>query len=328
MITTKNIGAVDAVNITILVDNHADINVKSNDSIKYFTQKELLAEHGFSALIHFPDSDINILWDAGISKIALMENIRSMGIDPTTFDKIALSHGHRDHYAALTDFIKAMDLGVKSKEWREPVAGTDVDEWIDAKHVPVIAHPAAFRERWWVKNNGIRLGPIAPPPQSEWELMGAKMELSEDPNRLGTGCWTTGYVPRTSFEKSGRPNNLLYREGSNFMIDDLEDDQAIFVHVEGKGLIILSGCAHAGIINTVQYAREISGVEKIFAIIGGFHLSGSTEDEIQRTIDALQALTPEILVPCHCTGFKAMCAIAQQLPDAFQHGIVGATYHF
>jgi len=321
-------GAVESVNITLLVDNRADLIVKSNDSVKYFTNKSLFSEHGFSSLINFPDGDLKILWDAGVSNIALMENIRRMDIDPKSINKIALSHGHHDHYAAMTDFIKSMDLKVESKEWHEPVTSHKVNELITSNRVPLIAHPAAFRERWWVKDDGTKVGPISPPPRLEWEALGAKIELSEDPYPLGPGCWTTGHVPRKSFEKSGRPTQLFYRDGENLYPDDLEEDQAIVIHVEGKGLVILSGCAHVGIVNTVKYAQKISGIDRVFAIIGGFHLARSTEDEIQVTIDAIKALKPKILVPCHCTGFQAMCMFAQQIPNAFLPGVVGATYLF
>jgi 7,8-dihydropterin-6-yl-methyl-4-(beta-D-ribofuranosyl)aminobenzene 5'-phosphate synthase len=110
--------------------------------------------------------------------------------------------------------------------------------------------------------------------------------------------------------------------------DDLEEDQAIVIHVRDKGLVVLSGCAHAGIINTLEYARRISGVERVHAVIGGFHLARSKPEEIQATIDALQALAPAVLVPCHCTGFEATCAFARAMPGAFSPGVVGATYVF
>jgi 7,8-dihydropterin-6-yl-methyl-4-(beta-D-ribofuranosyl)aminobenzene 5'-phosphate synthase len=221
-----------------------------------------------------------------------------------------------------------MDLGVESKEWPEPVTSAEINVWMSAKRVPVIAHPAAFRERWWVKDDGTMVGPFVPPPRLEWEALGADIELSKEPYSLGPGCWMTGYIPRRSFEKSGRPTKLLYREGDNFNPDDLEEDQALVFHVEGKGLIVLSGCAHSGIVNTLNYAREVSGVETVWGILGGFHLARAGEDEIQRTIDEIRAVKPEIVVPCHCTGFQATSEFARQMPDAVIPGVVGATYQF
>jgi 7,8-dihydropterin-6-yl-methyl-4-(beta-D-ribofuranosyl)aminobenzene 5'-phosphate synthase len=328
----EQFGAVDKVNLTILVDNRADLIVKSDERVKYFTDKALLAEHGFSVLVHFWEADsgreVKILWDAGDTQVTLMENLRRMEIDPKTVDKIALSHGHHDHYAALTDFLKAMELEVESREWPEPVISAKVDEWLASRRVPLIAHPAAFRERWWTKKDGTRVGPISPPPWLLWEALGAAIQRSESPYPLGSGCWTSGYIPRRSFEQTGRPSDLFYRQGDRFIPDDLEEDQAIVLHVKGKGLVILSGCAHAGILNTIEQAREISGIERVHAIIGGFHLARSESAEIDQTIAFIQALKPTILVPCHCTGFQAMCAFARQMPEVFIPGVVGATYLF
>ena len=321
-------GVTKSVNITILVDNQANLIVKSNEAVKYFTDKALLAEHGFSALVHFPEEERTILWDAGVTRIALRENMRRMEIDPRGINKIALSHGHFDHYAALSDLLTEMALQAKSKEWDEKVTADKVEAWVDASRLPVIVHPAAFRERWWVKDDGTMVGPMLTLPRLEWEALGAKIIPSENPYQLGPGCWMTGYIPRESFEQSGRPSKLLYRDGSKFIPDDLEDDQAIVINLQGKGLIVLSGCAHAGIVNTVEYARKISGVDQVYAVIGGFHLARSSNDEMQQTIAAIKRSDPEIIVPSHCTGFQPMCAFFQQLPDAFIPGVVGATYSF
>jgi 7,8-dihydropterin-6-yl-methyl-4-(beta-D-ribofuranosyl)aminobenzene 5'-phosphate synthase len=121
---------------------------------------------------------------------------------------------------------------------------------------------------------------------------------------------------------------MFYRQGDDFLKDDVEDDQAIAIHVRGKGLVVVSGCAHAGIVNTVTYAQEMSGVDKIHAIVGGFHLARAKDDEIQRTIDHIQAFAPDLVVPCHCTGFRAMSQFAAKMPEQFIEGVVGATLLF
>jgi 7,8-dihydropterin-6-yl-methyl-4-(beta-D-ribofuranosyl)aminobenzene 5'-phosphate synthase len=322
-------GSVQAVEITVLVDNRAGLITKSRDGVRYFTDKALLAEHGFSALVHFPgDPSIGILWDAGVTRLSLLENLRRMEIDPHSIQQVALSHGHSDHIAALTGLLETMELGVEAQEWDQPVTARAVAAYQGARRLPLVAHPAAFRERWGVKEDGTWVGPYAPPPRQIWEAMGLEICHSEGPYKLAQGCWTTGYIPRESFEHSGRPARIFYRQGDDMVPDDLDDDQAIVVHVQGKGLVVLSGCAHAGIINTINHARQISGVERVHAVIGGFHLVWAEPDEIQKTIKALQALKPAVLVPCHCTGFEAMCAFAREMPAAFLPGVVGATYVF
>lgn len=324
----RDFGETTNVAITVLVDNRADLIARSTDTVKRFTDKPLLAEHGFSALVDLRDAGIKILWDAGMTHIALMENMRRMEIDPKTIAKIALSHGHDDHTAALSDVLKAMDVLPKSRRWRADVPIAELCEAAQAHRVPVIAHPAAFRELWGQARDGSWHGPGMPPPRAEWEAAGAEVILSPGPYQLGSGCWTTGAVPRSSFEKSGIPTSAFYREGDKLLRHEIEDDQTMVIHVKDKGLVVLSGCAHSGIVNTVNYARQISGVDRVWAVLGGFHLGRSTAEEIQRTIDAMIAFEPQMIVPSHCTGFEAIRQFAAQMPDAFVLGMVGTTYLF
>lgn len=324
----EHFGETHNVAVTVLVDNRADLIVESTDTIKYFTDKPLLAEHGFAALIDLKAAHTTILWDAGVTTIALPENMKRLEIDPATIDKIAISHGHDDHVAAVTQVLKAMDLTPQPKEWKPGASLKELRLYAEGRRVPLIAHPAAFRERWGTKKDGTKYGPFPPPPRAEWEAAGAEILLSEGPYQLGPGCWTTGLVPRRSFEQSGRSSSLRYREGDAFLPDDLEEDQAIVINVKDKGLVVVSGCAHSGIVNTVNYAREISGIDRVWAILGGFHLARAKDEEIQRTIEAIKSHQPVMIVPSHCTGVKAIAQFAAQMPDAFVPGVVGATYLF
>jgi 7,8-dihydropterin-6-yl-methyl-4-(beta-D-ribofuranosyl)aminobenzene 5'-phosphate synthase len=197
---------------------------------------------------------------------------------------------------------------------------------MEGHRLPVVAHPAALRERWWVNDDGTLAGPRLPPPEKVWQALGARIVLTEEPYQLAPGCWTTGYVPRKSFEASGRPERMRYRDGSDHIHDDLEDDQAIVINVEGKGLIVLSGCAHSGIVNTVAHAKDIFKIDTIYAVIGGFHLARANDDEIEQTIDSIRSFKPSLVIPSHCTGFKAISRFAQEMPDEFIEGVVGATY--
>lgn len=328
MTNPSHITAVKHASITVLVDNKADLIVESTGQVKYFTDQPLLAEHGYSVLIQLEDSENKILWDAGVSRVALLENLRRMKQDVSAIKTIALSHGHSDHFTAMTDLLTALDLAPKSKAWPAPLQAGDVEDWLEASRVPIVVHPAAFRERWWQKQDGDLVGPFLPPPEDEWRAAGARIVRSEAPAQLAPGCWTTGYIPRTSFEHTGRPKEMRYRSGPDFLPDDVEDDQAIVINLAGKGLIILSGCAHSGIVNTITHARQTFNEDRVYAVIGGFHLARATGDEIERTIAYMQSVKPHILVPSHCTGFKAISRFAAAMPEPFTEGVVGATYLF
>lgn len=272
---------------------------------------------------------MRILWDAGISETALLENLRLMEIDPKSITKIAVSHGHGDHTGAMTAVLKAMEVWPpKDRKWERDASMEEIRRYVAGKRVPVIVHPAAFREMWSIDDDGTRYGPHFGAPRAEWEAVGGEITLSEGPYQLGPGCWTTGTVPRPSFETSGIPTKMYYRDGDTFNRHLIEDDQAIVINVKDKGLVVLSGCAHSGIVNTVRYAQAISGVDTVWAILGGFHLARASDEDIQRTIEAIKQLTPKMIVPSHCTGFKAISQFAAQMPEVFVLGLVGATYIF
>ena len=321
-------GATRDVSITVLVDNRADLIVKSTESVKYHTDGPLLAEHGYSALIELKGEGRTILWDAGACGATLLENLRRMAIGPGAIDAIALSHGHWDHTGGMVDLLRAMALKPESRDWPADASMEELQRYAEGRRIALVAHPAAFRERWKVAKEGRKTGPALPPPRAEWEALGAQVVLSEGPHRLAEGCWTTGHVPRRSFESAGRSMERFYREGDRLLPDDVDEDQAIVINLEGKGLVIASGCAHAGIVNTVERARAVSGEERVHAIVGGFHLGGASAEQIDRTVAAVQALDPALIAPTHCTGFEAIGRFASAMPRAFARGLVGTRYLF
>ncbi len=326
MSASKEFGAVPSVEITILVDSIAGMLARSTDDVKRFTDGPLIAEPGFAVLIDLPSSNRRILWDAGASASAVLENLRRMGLDPTTIDAIALSHGHWDHVAGLSEILRAAYHPPRPRMFAAGASDAELIEHARPGTIPLIVHPAAFRERWSFLKDGRRYGPMNATNRAEWEALGARIVETEGPYRLAEGCWTTGYVPRESFETAGRSKGLRFRDGNRFLPDDMEEDQSIVVHVEGKGLVVVSGCAHSGIVNTVRYAGRMSGVETVHAVFGGFHLGRADEDEIGRTVDAIAETRPKMIVPTHCTGFDAMRRFAERMPDAFVLATVGTKY--
>ena len=120
----------------------------------------------------------------------------------------------------------------------------------------------------------------------------------------------------------------MYRNGSELLPNDIDDDQALVINVKDKGLIVLSGCAHSGIVNTIEHAKAFTGIDTVYAIIGGFHLAPAKDEEISKTIEYIKKEKPTYVIPTHCSGFQAISNFAQEMPDEFIEGVVGATYNF
>jgi 7,8-dihydropterin-6-yl-methyl-4-(beta-D-ribofuranosyl)aminobenzene 5'-phosphate synthase len=138
-----------------------------------------------------------------------------------------------------------------------------------------------------------------------------------------------GEIPKkTEFEK-GFPRMYFDDDNGQSKWDPIEDDSAIVAYVRGKGLVILSGCAHSGIINTVKYAQKVTGINKTYVVMGGFHLTGADfEPVIEPTTEALKALDPEYIIPTHCTGRKAVMKIEKEMPDKFLLNMSGTKMVF
>jgi 7,8-dihydropterin-6-yl-methyl-4-(beta-D-ribofuranosyl)aminobenzene 5'-phosphate synthase len=265
-----------------------------------------LGEHGFSALVEVELHDGRVqrlLFDTGVSPDGMVENMRRLDIAPDSISAVVCSHGHFDHTTGLDGLARALG-GVAN--------------------LPVVLHP-----EFWARRR------LAFPGREPWELpttsrsgleaLGFEILERPEPSFLLVGSvLVTGAVPRTTdFERGFAIHQAL--RGDSWQPDPLVlDEQALVVHVEGRGVVVLTGCGHAGIVNIVRYARALTGVEQVHAVVGGFHLSGGLfRRVIAPTVDALAALSPDILLPAHCTGWQAMHELAARLPDAFIPGGIG-----
>lgn len=320
---------VNKISITLLMDNITDRLLPNS---QYAHRPPLgkdekflpapIAEHGFSAIIETEVNNNNSesgsiqrnihLFDAGTSENGVIFNSDLFGINLQNIDAILLSHGHFDHFLGLQSVAKRISRPIK-----------------------LYAHPDAFLKRWDIFPDGTRLiNPIL--DQAALEQHGIIVQKNEGPSGLPEQrkddpyLIVSGQIPReTSYEK-GFPPQYAEVEGKGLVHDPLiKDDQALVAKVEGKGLVIISGCGHAGIINTINYAKKLGRTEKIHAVLGGFHLSGALyEDAIEPTIRALQDADPDYIVPCHCTGWKAINTIIQRMPQKFIQPSVGTKFVF
>jgi 7,8-dihydropterin-6-yl-methyl-4-(beta-D-ribofuranosyl)aminobenzene 5'-phosphate synthase len=308
---------VDQVEILTLQDNYIDIAAHDGTAIVQRAAADdasgnrlsILAEHGFSAVVSLTTAGNarKALFDFGFSSTGALQNARSLGVDLAEIEAMVLSHGHMDHHGGLPAFVES--LGGRSLE--------------------LVAHPAAFRRARYLKLTEERRLRLPSPDRDRLEKAGVRVVPSPTPRLLlGDTLLFLGEVPRrTEFEKGML--KARYEEGGAEKFDPLEDDSAVVAHVKGKGLVVVSGCSHSGIVNTVTYARQVTGVDAVFAVMGGFHLTGADfEPIIGRTTEALKALRPRYIVPTHCTGRKASMHIERAMPDQFLLNMSGTKMVF
>jgi len=266
-----------------------------------------LAQHGFAALVTIERGGHthHVLFDTGATPDGLVENMRRLSLSPKDIETAVLSHGHFDHTTGLDGLVRT--LGRAS--------------------MPLLIHPEFWnRRRLMIPGRD----PFEIPTTSKAALRGAGFEIVEQrqPSFLLDGALlVTGEVDRTTDFEHGMPGQQALRAGAWEPDPLVLDDQALLVNVRDKGLVILTGCGHSGIVNIVRYATKLTGIEQVYAVIGGFHLNGPAfEPAIPATVQALTDLAPRVIVPTHCTGFRAIHQLATRLPDAFIQSSVGTRF--
>ncbi len=314
----------DRLEITTLVDNQIDALLAGDEQVARRpwgpavynpfidapgARTTLHAEHGFSALltVYRGEERHTVLFDAGVSARGLIENMDRLQLEAKDVEALVLSHGHFDHTGGIEGLV----------------------ERLGRVAMPLILHPAAYRQRR-AAPPGREVMPIPPPSRNALEGAGFELVEASDPSVLFAGSLlVTGEVPRTTTFERGFPFYEREVDGRWEAEPHLFDDQAAVVNVRGKGLVVLSGCGHSGIINIVRHAQAITGVDRVHGILGGFHLSGTYfEPLIGPTVDALRGFAPAVIVPGHCTGYKPQMAIAATFPEAYIHNAVGTTVSF
>ena len=317
---------VNAVTVTTLVDNVTDwlladqgpatrppMGAAPRIPAPLFTggatDDALQAEHGFSALVTIArgDRETRVLFDAGRTPDGLVENMRRLGLSPHDIDIIVLSHGHWDHVTGMHGLVAHLGHA----------------------NMPVLIHP-----EFWTRRRLAFPGrePVEIPTTSRSALRGAGFEIVEErrPSFLLDGALlVTGEINRTTEFERGFPGHEAHRNGAWEPDPLILDDQALVAMVRGRGLVVLTGCGHSGVVNILRHVRGLTGEDRIHAVLGGFHLSGPAfEPIIEPTCAALGEFAPDHLVPAHCTGWRATHALAARFPEAFIQNSVGTRFAF
>jgi len=304
---------VDRVEVLTLIDNFVDVLLEDSGVVtrppmpggQEIPTETLLAEHGLSLLVRVQSGTEKhtLLFDTGYNRTGVLHNMQKLAVDPNELEAIVLSHAHMDHTGSLYPIL-------------EKISGT----------IPLVLHPDAFMyPRFLELKDGSKKRFPRTLVRQDLAQKNVSIQESKTPTPILDGSiLVTGEIERTTAFEKGMPNALIERDGK-LEHDPFKDDQALVMNLKGKGLVVVSGCSHAGIINTLLYAKKITGVDRIYAVFGGFHLTGSFFEKItEKTIEMLKALSPAVVVPMHCTGRKSTERFSQEFPSAFVLNSVGS----
>ena len=289
---------IDEVHIRILVDGNVNVG-------------KLMGEGGFAALVdvYYDDmSSTRLLFDTGGSTPALVHNLKAMELDLSTVDIVILSHGHWDHVGGLMTMLKLI-----------------------GKKVPVLFHPQALTSKIFTPEDGkerhIGIKNYFSPEELE---SAAEIISTTEPYEIGAGIWTTGEVPRTNdFEKfTGSLTKIHTFRDDEKVTDPIEDDLSLLFKLKDESVVLLAGCCHAGLVNTMNHATTITGSSNFVSVVGGLHLHDASKERLAKTVEHLKGYSLSTLSPCHCTGLRGQAALMYAFEDVFKEVGVGSLLKF
>jgi 7,8-dihydropterin-6-yl-methyl-4-(beta-D-ribofuranosyl)aminobenzene 5'-phosphate synthase len=305
---------VERVSVTTVVDNYIDSLLRDRPQARRFSaavarkMTDLRAEHGLSHLVEVTrgTTTTRVGFDFGQTHDSLNHNTRELGLDPGRLDAIALSHGHRDHFGGLLGYLHAYRRFMR-------------------KDLAFYAGEDHFLPRFQVRDGDhVYTGRL---DRREIERYDVRVEVVKEPRAIAEGVLLSGEMhAQEPFEPI--PANLQVERDGVVGPDTFIGEQALLVNVRGRGLVVITSCSHRGIVGICRNAVRITGVPKIHAVIGGFHLSGLSEERVTRVVDAFEQLGLDHVVPQHCTGIEAIATLYHRLPRQIVLSSVGTTFTF
>ncbi|MCD6467298.1 MAG: MBL fold metallo-hydrolase [Methanomicrobia archaeon] len=279
-----DIGKADRVSIYTIIEDYAGYDTP------------FYAQHGICFLLEIVSKEIKkrILFDTGQSAEPVLYNMKILGIDPKTIDMIFLSHCHYDHTQGLVGILKE-------------IKKTDI---------LIVAHPEIFRSNFVLSPSKRQIGMLEENTRENIEKNGGKLVLASDPFQLMNGVLSTGEI-RNRIEFEEESTEFYTLKNQKVCKDNMSDDMSLIIRLSG-GIVVVSGCSHAGIVSITSKARKLTRNSEIKAIIGGFHLIDAEEEKIDRTISELKRMNVQKIFTGHCTGLKAECAFQKVWKDKFE----------
>ena len=287
--------------------------------------KSLLGEFGLAMHLESRrgDQTRNMLLDFGFTAETLNNNLGMLGIAPENIDALILSHGHYDHFGGLVGFLQQNRGKLRA----------DLPLYLGGEE--------CFCTREWTSGKPVDFGYLDRKALADAKV---KVVFAEAPAVLADHAFTTGQIPIASFEKVLAPTRMTTgiqdgigcfpdklpekKRTAHVIPDDFEHELATSFNVKGRGLVVLTSCSHRGVVNSVKRAMEISGVKKVHAVAGGFHLAPQKEDYVRETVAALKEINPDYVIPMHCSGEMFIDMVQKEMPAKFIRSYTGSRYIF
>jgi 7,8-dihydropterin-6-yl-methyl-4-(beta-D-ribofuranosyl)aminobenzene 5'-phosphate synthase len=320
---SARIPEVEKLAVTVITDNYYDClrpNLYPPD-FKFVKRHMIIpgtslhAEHGLAYYIETVTNGKThaFMFDYGLDSQGVSKNMDLLDLDVRRLEALGLSHGHFDHYENLISILKCNRAKI-------------------SKGIPLYVGEEAFAHRFVNLPKGLfdpsgmtSLGQLKREEIETLDLV--KIVEVKEPTPIVPGAYLTGNIERVTEYEKGSPI-LLIKRGDKMELDIFPGEQSLVFNLKGKGLVVISSCAHAGIVNTVRHAQKIAGMDKVHAVIGGFHLIGAPMPKIQSTVADIKAINPDYIVPMHCSGWEAVSTFAKEMPQQFIINTAGTKYVF